>query len=121
MPLRLQDEVTLRCPAGNASDAEKRTLFQDCRASLHTAAVHLSQEAEAQISLLGIMADMQQVGSAAPAFASLVKLPPSTLYIAACRSLCYVLCCWTCSFYNVCMPLPQQLLVVIWPCRDSHR
>lgn len=57
-------EVKLRCPAGNASDAEKRTLFQDCRASLHTAAVHLSQEAEAQISLLGIMADMQQVGAA---------------------------------------------------------
>eukprot|EP00891_Asterochloris_glomerata_P004959 jgi/Astpho2/4959/Aster-06694 len=49
--------------AGNASDAEKRTLFQDCRASLHTAAVHLSQEAEAQISLLGIMADMQQVST----------------------------------------------------------
>ena len=64
VPLRWQAEVKLGCRAGNASDAEKRTLFQDCRASLHTAAVHLSQEAEAQTSLLGIMADMQQVGAA---------------------------------------------------------
>ena len=104
--LRLQAQVKLSCRAGNASDAEKRTLFQDCRASLHTAAVHLSQEAEAQISLLGIMADMQQVGAARFSSPTICLSGEATaLHLVHRCQYTGVLCCWTCKVSNVCMPL----------------